>query len=168
MLQATVDKFASAMQYNDGSFGAVKKYFTFLYLPNKLIRKANMKMLRVNFQVINPFMFGPGVVKWGLNPDDETNWSIASTNTNPLGGTNNNTILPQSFVFGIRVGFYKHLQRITIKINFMKKYEKIYSNRCLIILLITSFSSCKKFLEEKQVSNLTQDYYNNENGLEFT
>jgi hypothetical protein len=31
--------------------------------------------------------------------------------------------------------------------------------------MITSFSSCKKFLEEKQVASVTQDYYNNENGL---
>lgn len=35
----------------------------------------------------------------------------------------------------------------------------------LIVMLATSFSSCKKFLEEKQVSNLTQDYYNSEPGL---
>ena len=35
----------------------------------------------------------------------------------------------------------------------------------LIILMIPSFISCKKFLEEKQVSSLTQDYYNNETGL---
>lgn len=35
----------------------------------------------------------------------------------------------------------------------------------LIILLITSFVSCKKFLTERQVSTLTQDYYNDENGL---
>ena len=30
-------------------------------------------------------MGGGEVVKWGINPDDETNWSIASTNTNPWG-----------------------------------------------------------------------------------
>lgn len=35
----------------------------------------------------------------------------------------------------------------------------------LVILFISSFVSCKKFLTEKQVSSLTQDYYNNENGL---
>lgn len=35
----------------------------------------------------------------------------------------------------------------------------------LIILFISSLESCKKFLEEKQVSSLTQDYYNNESGL---
>jgi hypothetical protein len=41
----------------------------------------------------------------------------------------------------------------------MKKY-------IALILLITSIISCKDFLDEKQVSTLTQDYYNNESGLE--
>jgi hypothetical protein len=45
----------------------------------------------------------------GLNPDDETNWasqSLPNSNTTaPLGGTNNNTIQPQSIVFGLRIGF---------------------------------------------------------------
>lgn len=35
----------------------------------------------------------------------------------------------------------------------------------LVMLFITSLTSCKKFLEEKQVATLTQDYYNDENGL---
>jgi starch-binding outer membrane protein, SusD/RagB family len=35
----------------------------------------------------------------------------------------------------------------------------------LIVLLVISFTSCKKFLEEKQVSTFTQDYYKDENGL---
>lgn len=35
----------------------------------------------------------------------------------------------------------------------------------LIFSLVISFTSCKKFLEEKQVASLTQDYYNDENGL---
>jgi len=41
----------------------------------------------------------------------------------------------------------------------MKKY-------IAFILLIASIVSCKDFLDEKQVSTLTQDYYNNEAGLE--
>jgi hypothetical protein len=41
----------------------------------------------------------------------------------------------------------------------MKKY-------ILIILLVGSFGSCKDFLEEKQVSTLTQDYYKTESGLD--
>jgi hypothetical protein len=73
--------------------------------PQKWLKKITAKELVLNFQVLNPFIFGGEVVKWGINPDDDTNWSIASSNTNPLGGTNNNTILPQSFVFGIRAGF---------------------------------------------------------------
>lgn len=36
---------------------------------------------------------------------------------------------------------------------------------CLSILALTSITSCKKFLEEKQVATLTQDYYKDENGL---
>jgi hypothetical protein len=43
----------------------------------------------------------------------------------------------------------------------MKKYILF-----LAIVFGTSLVSCKKFLEEKQVSNLTQNYYNNESGLD--
>jgi TonB-linked SusC/RagA family outer membrane protein len=100
-----VEQITSAMQYNDGSFLAVRNLSLSYTFPKQWIGKLAMKDLVVNFQVINPFLFGKEVVKWGINPDDETNWSIASTNTNPLGGTNNNTILPQSFVFGIRASF---------------------------------------------------------------
>jgi hypothetical protein len=35
----------------------------------------------------------------------------------------------------------------------------------LILVLISTFVSCKKFLTERQVSSLTQDYYQNEAGL---
>ena len=100
-----VDNFTSAMQYNNGSFGVVRNISVSYNLPRKLIQKAGIKSLVLNAQVLNPFIFGPGVVKWGINPDDDTNWSVASSNTNPLGGTNNNTILPQSWMFGLRAGF---------------------------------------------------------------
>ncbi|MFI5130429.1 MAG: SusC/RagA family TonB-linked outer membrane protein [Chitinophagales bacterium] len=95
----------AAMQYNNGSFGALRNISISYGVPKNVIGKIGMNDLVVNFQVLNPFMFGPGVVKWGINPEDDTNWTIASTNTNPLGGTNNNTILPRSFVFGIRAAF---------------------------------------------------------------
>ncbi|HEY6503057.1 MAG TPA: TonB-dependent receptor [Chitinophagaceae bacterium] len=102
---ANITNISEAMQYNDGSFGVVKNISLSYTMPKKWINKISANDVTLNVQVINPFMFGPGVTKWGLNPDDDTNWSIRSTNTNPLGGTNNNTILPQSFVFGIRAGF---------------------------------------------------------------
>jgi starch-binding outer membrane protein, SusD/RagB family len=35
----------------------------------------------------------------------------------------------------------------------------------LLVMLVMSFGSCKKFLEEEQVSNLTQNYYKSEPGL---
>jgi hypothetical protein len=100
-----VENITSAMQYNDGSFGVVRNISLSYTMPKKWISRVGMNDIVLNFQVLNPFLFGPGVVKWGLNPDDDTNWSIASSNTNPLGGTNANTILPQSFVFGVRAGF---------------------------------------------------------------
>ncbi|MBD8489105.1 RagB/SusD family nutrient uptake outer membrane protein [Echinicola sp. CAU 1574] len=43
----------------------------------------------------------------------------------------------------------------------MKKYNYI-----ITMILAIGLFSCTDFLEEKQVSNLTQDYYNDENGLE--
>jgi TonB-dependent starch-binding outer membrane protein SusC len=100
-----VSNITAAMQYNDGSFAAVRNISLSYTFPSKILQKVAMKNLVLNFQVINPFIFGGEVLKWGINPDDDTNWSIASSNTNPLGGTNNNTILPQSFVFGLRAGF---------------------------------------------------------------
>ena len=100
-----IDNFTSAMQYNDGSFGVVRNISLSYTFPKNWISRIAVKNLVVNFQVLNPFIFGGEVVRWGINPDDDTNWSIASTNTNPLGGLNSNTILPQSFVFGLRAGF---------------------------------------------------------------
>ena len=44
----------------------------------------------------------------------------------------------------------------------MKKYIFLPG---LVVLIITSFISCRKFLDEKQVATLTQDYYNDEAGL---
>jgi TonB-dependent starch-binding outer membrane protein SusC len=93
------------MQYEDGSFGVVKNISLSYTMPKKWTSAIYMNDIVLNFQVVNPGIFGPGVVKYGINPDDDTNWSIASSNTGPLGGTNSNAILPQSFVFGIRAGF---------------------------------------------------------------
>ena len=96
------------MQYSNGSFVVVRNISLTYDLAAKLISRAKIKNFQVNVQVLNPFIFGGDVVKMGLNPDDETNWAAqslpASFNTAPLGGVNNNTILPQSIVFGIKVG----------------------------------------------------------------
>ncbi len=100
-----VENITSAMQYNDGSFWIIRNISLSYTFPKDLIGKIAVKDLVVNLQVINPFIFGGEVVRWGLNPDDDTNWTIASSNTNPLGGTNTNTILQQSFMFGVRANF---------------------------------------------------------------
>jgi TonB-dependent starch-binding outer membrane protein SusC len=106
---STVDNFTPAMQYNNGSFFIVRNISLTWEVPSAWLRKVNMKNCQFNLQVLNPFIFGGEVVKWGINPDDETNWASESqpnsNATSPLGGQNNNTILPQSVVFGLRIGF---------------------------------------------------------------
>jgi hypothetical protein len=98
----------SSMQYVSGTFVSVRNISLTYDLPANLLRRAKIKTLQLNVQVLNPFMFGGEAVKIGINPDDETNWAAeslpASFNTAPLGGVNNNTILPQSIVFGLRLG----------------------------------------------------------------
>ncbi|HSC54531.1 MAG TPA: TonB-dependent receptor [Phnomibacter sp.] len=102
-----VENITSAMQYNDGSFIAVRNISLSYQFPGNWVKKISAQGITLNVQVLNPFIFGPknSVVNWGINPDDDTNWSIASGNTNPLGGTNNNTIVPRSVVFGVRANF---------------------------------------------------------------
>ena len=100
-----VENISTANQYNDGSYVSVRNISLTYNFPEKLRRPIHMSRLSVFTQIINPFFFGGDVVKMGLNPEDNTNWDVASSNGNPLGGTNNNTIQPQSFVFGIKAGF---------------------------------------------------------------
>lgn len=103
-----ITNITAAKQYNDGSFAVVRNISLTYDLPVKLISRAKIKNVQLNVQVLNPFLFGGDVVKMGINPDDETNWSDQSQpdsfTTNPSGGMNNNTILPRSWVFGLRVG----------------------------------------------------------------
>lgn len=101
----SVENITAAMQYNDGSFAVVRNISLTYTVPSDWLQRIFVKDLSLNVQVLNPFIFGGDIVKLGLNPDDETNWERASSNTNPLGGMNNNTILPQSVVFGVRAGF---------------------------------------------------------------
>lgn len=104
---SSVENNTPAMQYNVGSFGVIRNISLSYAFSKNWARKIAATDVTLNMQVLNPYMFGPsrGVVKMGINPDDDTNWSIRSSNNNPLGGTNNNTIFPQSFVFGIKAGF---------------------------------------------------------------
>lgn len=100
-----VENLFTSMQYNNGSYVSVKNISLTYNFPAQLLRPVHMSRLSVFGEIINPFLFGGDVVKMGLNPEDNTNWDIASSNGNPLGGMNNNTIQPQSFVFGIRASF---------------------------------------------------------------
>lgn len=100
-----VENITAAMQYNKGTFFIVRNIGLSYNFPSAFLNRLSMQNLQLSLQVLNPFIFGGDVVKMGLNPDDRTNWDIASSNTNPLGGMNSNTILPQSYVLGLRVGF---------------------------------------------------------------
>lgn len=106
---AQVDNYTPAMQFNDGSFVSIRNISLTYDMPAAWLSRISMKTLQLNAQVLNPFIFGGEVVKWGINPDDDTNWESASQAnsnfTSPLGGTNNNTILQQSLVFGLRASF---------------------------------------------------------------
>lgn len=44
----------------------------------------------------------------------------------------------------------------------MRKYISIL----ILMIVLSTLNSCKKFLDEKQVATLTQDYYNTESGLD--
>jgi len=100
-----VENFTTSMQYNTGSYVAVRNISLTYNFPEKMLTPIHLSRLSLFGQVINPFLFGGDVVKLGLNPEDNTNWDVASSNGSPLGGMNNNTIQPQSFVFGLRAGF---------------------------------------------------------------
>ncbi|PRD49205.1 SusC/RagA family TonB-linked outer membrane protein [Sphingobacterium haloxyli] len=94
-----------AMQFHDGSFVSVRNISLTYDLPKVLLTNRFVKGLQLNAQVLNPFIFGKDAVKMGYNPDDDTNWERSSGDGNPLGGSNNNTILPQSYVLSIRANF---------------------------------------------------------------
>ena len=100
-----VENTSAAMNYNDGSYVSVRNISLSYTLPAKWINRISLNNLQLTCQVVNPFIFGGEVVKMGINPEDNTNWDVVSTNTFPLGGMNNNTILVQSFVFGLKAGF---------------------------------------------------------------
>lgn len=100
-----VENLNTAMLYSDGSYVSVRNISLTYNVPANLLSPVHMSKLSLFAQVINPFLFGGDIVKMGLNPEDNTNWDVASSNGSPLGGMNNNTIQPQSFVFGIRASF---------------------------------------------------------------
>ncbi|MDY6924584.1 MAG: TonB-dependent receptor, partial [Pseudomonadota bacterium] len=109
IMGVTVDNFTPAMQFNSGTFYVVRNISVLYDVPANFLNRFHINGMQVNVQVLNPFIFGGDIVQMGINPDDVTNWSSVSqpnsNNSAPLGGTNNNTILPQSIVFGLRVGF---------------------------------------------------------------
>ncbi|WP_207513956.1 SusC/RagA family TonB-linked outer membrane protein [Longitalea luteola] len=106
---SAITNISSAVQYQDGSFAIVRNISLIYDVPAKILNLAKMKSLQLNVQVLNPFIIGGKLVKLGINPDDETEWTDESSpnsfTTSPNGGMNNNSILPRSIVFGLRASF---------------------------------------------------------------
>ncbi|MFD2033426.1 SusC/RagA family TonB-linked outer membrane protein [Belliella marina] len=102
---SNAENIINPMQFNDGSFVTVRHISLAYDVPHQAIERLGMSNLQLNVQMVNPFIFGGDVVRWGINPDDDTAWENRNASGDPLGGMNNNTILQQSFVFTLRAGF---------------------------------------------------------------
>jgi hypothetical protein len=90
---------------HDGSFVTVRNISLGYTFPEKWLSKVNISHCQLFAQVLNPFIFGGDVVKAGLNPDDTNAWASLNSAGDLQGGTNNNTYITTSFVFGVRLGF---------------------------------------------------------------
>lgn len=93
-----------ATYINDGSFVIMRNISLSYNLPRLILDRVKVANCELYVQVHNPFIFGGKVVKAGINPEDENNWNNINSIGEPVGGTNNNTILIRSWVFGVRVG----------------------------------------------------------------
>ena len=93
-----------ATYINDGSYVIVRNISLSYNVPKSLLNRIKVSNLKVYVQVLNPFIFGGEVVKAGFNPDDNNEWHETNTVGEARGGTNNNTVIVKSWVFGVRVG----------------------------------------------------------------
>jgi len=93
-----------ATYINDGSFFIVRNISLSYDLPRSILDRVKIANCQVYVQTLNPFIFGGEVVKAGYNPDDTNNWNNVNSVGDPVGGTNNNTIITKSWVFGVRIG----------------------------------------------------------------
>lgn len=103
--KVSVDAVNRATWINNGSFVAVRNISLAYNLPSLVLDKIHIKNLQVYCQLLNPFLFGGEVVKAGINPDDTNGWISTNSVGDLTGGTNNNTMIIKSTVFGLRVGF---------------------------------------------------------------
>ena len=101
---STNDDVTRASYINNGSFVAVRNISLAYNFSDNLIKNLYLKNLQLYGQVLNPFMFGGKVLQAGINPDDATGWTGSNSSGDPVGGTNNNTIMMTNFVIGVRAG----------------------------------------------------------------
>jgi len=92
----------SGTRVNDGSFFIVRNISLTYNFDQKVLNTLKVGSLEVFGQILNPFIWGGNVVKAGINPDDLNGWQPQGDRV--LGGLNNNRIIEQSYVFGVRLG----------------------------------------------------------------
>ncbi len=102
-IEATNQDVARGARVNNGSFVTVRNISLKYQLPSSLLERISIKHLELYTQVINPFIFGSDVVKAGINPEDTNGWAETNSVGDATGGTNNNRILQQSYVLGLRL-----------------------------------------------------------------
>ncbi|MCH7409340.1 TonB-dependent receptor [Belliella sp. DSM 111904] len=105
VIGANVENIVNPLQFNTASFVTIRHISLGYDVPVTAAQRFGMSNLNINVQVVNPFIFGGDLVRWGINPDDDTSWELRNGQGDPLGGLNNNRVLPQSFVFTLRAGF---------------------------------------------------------------
>ena len=82
---------SSDLAYNNASFVIIRNISLSYRLPDNLLQRFDLRRAQVFVQVLNPFIFGGDLVKWGYNPEDTT-------------GQNNNQVIARSYVIGLRIG----------------------------------------------------------------
>ncbi len=102
-VESTNGDVARGTRINDGSFFVVRNISLKYEVPQSLLQRAHIKRLELYAQVLNPFIWGGDVVKAGINPDDNNGWENTNSIGDPIGGENNNRVLEQSYVFGLRL-----------------------------------------------------------------
>ena len=101
--------------YSDGGYG-YSDYINYSYytktrtvsvrniavsynFPQSFLNKLKINSGQVYTQILNPFMFS-NLKKYGINSDDTKGWDDIYSH-----GGSNNTVMYQSWVLGLRIGF---------------------------------------------------------------
>lgn len=98
---ATFTNYNYVRNYVNGSLVALRNVSLTYTLAQSIADRYKLGNCQIYAQVLNPYIWGGGAVKAGLNTEDITGWD--TTAGAQSGGQTNNTILNRSLVLGLRV-----------------------------------------------------------------